>query len=589
MGDTGGVSRILFLDGDNALASQMAEAVARRCLDSVVEVTSAGIAPSKVDPRALEALSAAGLTAPTMRAKAIADLLDVRFDLVIAIDERAGEQCPMLPGVPAVVHWKLDQDDPSAMLDAIRERVNTLGTDGFLKSFVSLKRNFENLLRSLPSGVVVHDLNRRLVYFSPKAESITGFSQQEVLGRDCHEVFTPNLCGGECAFCQGCDPHAVSRRRYATSFLAKDGQRKDLEMSVVPLRNETGVPIGVLAVFNDQTELRRLERDMQQTYQFSGIIGQDHKMHQIYDLIMDLAQSDFPVVISGESGTGKELVARAIHNESTRKDKLFVPINCGALPEGTLESELFGHVRGAFTGAIRDKKGRFELAHGGTVFLDEIAELSPAMQVKLLRVLQEGTFEPVGSEVTRTVDLRVISATNKDLKERVKSGEFREDLYYRLAVVPIEMPPLRERRNDIELLARHFLAETAQRLGRAGISLSDDALSVMLSYSWPGNVRQLQNAIQFSMVKCHRDTVLPEHLPPELTGGMFPVRASSPPTAEPGKAGRKPKLSRENVEFALHKTAGNKAKAARMLGVGRATLYNFLEEHPDLRESGAGG
>ncbi len=581
-------ARILFLDSDNACASQMAEAFARTCAGDNA-IVSAGITASGVDPLALDAASATGGDVSDLRAKALGDLDDMHFDLVVTIGEKARQQCPLLPGAPAFVHWEIDGADggrrtkPACekMAQALSQRVHMLCQGGFVQALVTQRRNFQNLMASLPSGVVVHDMNRRIAYMSPRAEAITGHRQQEVVGRDCHEVFQPNLCGGECTFCEGCDPHAVERRRYTTSFLTKDGQRKELEMSVVPFIDEDDVAIGVLAAFYDQTELRRLEREVEETFRFSGIIGQDHKMQLIYDLIVELAQSDFPVVISGESGTGKELVARAVHNESRRKGKLFVPINCGALPEGTLESELFGHVRGAFTGAIRDKKGRFELAHGGTVFLDEIAELSPAMQVKLLRVLQEGTFEPVGGEATRTVDVRVISATNKNLKDLVKKGAFREDLFYRLAVVPIELPPLRDRRNDIPLLARHFLKETVAKLGRPETQLSDEALSIMMSYAWPGNVRQLQNAIQFALVKCHTDVVLPEHLPPEVTGAMFGVEAQVL-AAEPGKAGRKPKLSVQSVEFALRKTAGNKAKAARMLGVGRATLYNFLQEHPEL-------
>ncbi|MBN1129226.1 MAG: sigma 54-interacting transcriptional regulator, partial [Chitinispirillaceae bacterium] len=283
--------------------------------------------------------------------------------------------------------------------------------------------------------------------------------------------------------------------------------------------------------------------------------------------------------ITGESGTGKELVAAAIHNESTRRDRLFVPVNCGALPEGIIESELFGHVKGAFTGAIRDKKGRFELADKGTLFLDEIADLSPRMQVKLLRVLQEGVFEPVGSEQPRRVDVRLICATNRDLKELVRTGAFRDDLYYRLAVMPILLPPLRQRRNDIVLLTRHFLGQNAEKLSRSGISIADEALSLLMNYAWPGNVRQLQNCIQFALIKCRGTVILPEHLPPEITSA---ARLTSFAQKGTGRAGRKPKLTSDAVERALVKSGNNKAKAARLLGVGRATLYIFLNEHREI-------
>ena len=239
---------------------------------------------------------------------------------------------------------------------------------------------------------------------------------------------------------------------------------------------------------------------------------------------------------------------------------------------------MFGHVKGAFTGAIKDKKGRFELADKGTLFLDEIAELSPKMQVKLLRVLQEGVVEPVGSETHKRVDVRILCATNRNLRELVSRGEFREDLYYRLAVVPIEIPPLRERGSDIILLARHFLARTAKKLSRSDMSFSEDAVSVMINYSWPGNVRQLQNAIQYAMIKCRGNTIMPEHFPPEiLSTTSVPLTGNGGP-----KVGRKPKLNTEMVESALAKAGGNKAKAARILKVGRATLYNFLNNNSEV-------
>jgi transcriptional regulator with PAS, ATPase and Fis domain len=282
-----------------------------------------------------------------------------------------------------------------------------------------------------------------------------------------------------------------------------------------------------------------------------------------------------PVHISGETGTGKELVAEAIHSESRRGGAPFVPINCGALPEGLIESELFGHVKGAFTGAFREKKGRFELADAGIAFLDEVTELSNNMQAKLLRFLQEGEFERVGGEQTIRVDVRVVCATNKNLKEAVKRGKFREDLYYRLNVIPIELPPLRERKIDIPLLSEHFLQEARRRYEKKNLNISSKAMSLMLDYRWPGNVRELQNAIQFAIVKSSGRVISPDDLPLELRD-LENICLRRGPSR---------KLDADSVRSALERTGGNKVKAAKLLGVGRATLYRFLSDHPDLLET----
>lgn len=300
----------------------------------------------------------------------------------------------------------------------------------------------------------------------------------------------------------------------------------------------------------------------------SEIIGADSKMIRIFRQIRNVASFEYPVHIYGETGTGKELVARAIHNESGRKGAPFVPINCGALPEGLIESELFGHVRGSFSGAVRDKKGRFELADGGTIFLDEVAELPKHVQVKLLRFFQEGTLEKVGSEKSLSVNARVISAANKDLKKEIKAKRFRDDLYYRLNVIPIDLPPLRQRKNDIPLLSEHFLAEAMKANGRKGITISNEAMRLLMDYQWPGNVRELQNVIQFSIIKSGAGKITPVDLPLELAENAATRRGPSK------------KLDSESVRSALKETGGNKARAARLLGVGRATLYRFLNENP---------
>lgn len=308
---------------------------------------------------------------------------------------------------------------------------------------------------------------------------------------------------------------------------------------------------------------------------FSKIIGRDRKMKDVFREIVDVAEYDYPVHIYGETGTGKELVAEAIHKTSPRRKGPFVPINCGALPESLIESELFGHVKGSFSGAIRDRKGRFELADGGTIFLDEIAELSKYMQSKLLRFLQDGKFEKVGGEKTVTVNTRVISATNKDLRKEMKKNKFRNDLYYRINVVPIHLPPLRDRKSDIPLLVDHFLKQATRQYNRSPLVVSDDAMVFLKEYPWPGNVRELQNAIQYSFVKGNGSEITRNDLPIEINDTRLFMNVNS----------MSRKLNVARVESAIKKTGGNKAKAARLLEVGRATLYRFLNEHPDLQGS----
>ena len=440
--------------------------------------------------------------------------------------------------------------------------------DSKLENLLADKKNLERILDSLMEGIIAHDKERRILFFNRAAEKITGYHRSEVLGRDCHDAFGSPFCGGRCSFC-GEPPNSWTNVDYPVNLVTKEGSSRRIEMSVTGMTDETGCFTGVLAAFRDVTDLVGLQIRLGQITSFAGIIGQDHKMLQIFEQIRELATNDYPVYLTGETGTGKEMVAAAIHNESQRGGGPFVPINCGALPEGVLESELFGHVKGAFSGAIRDKKGRFELADGGTIFLDEVVDLTKSMQVKLLRVLQEGTFERVGGEETVSVNVRVISAANRDLKREVERKNFREDLYYRLNVVPVALPPLRERKNDIPLLAEEFLRQASEE-GQKTAGLSKKALSIMMDYPWPGNVRELQNALHYALVKCKGRLIRPEDLPMELKSGRFSRRG---PTR---------KLNAEMVQAALDRTGGNKAKAARQLGVGRATLYRFLEEFPDV-------
>lgn len=556
----------------------MAQAFARRIASADIEITGAGIVAGQSDPKAMAVMAEIGMDISDQPLLKLMDIDTTAIDLVVALDEDAARSCLILPGAPAVIRWDINMpaintlnerlDDYRKMRDVLADRVENLFAGGYLATIVTMKHHSETVLDYFSEGIIVHDTKRIIIWFNQAAEKITGYSRREVIGRDCHDVFTDGLCSGKCSFCDDGVPN-FDRIHYPLNIMTREGRQIRAEMTVIALHDDIGVFQGVLACFRDVTEVTHLRQRLKTTQSFYGIIGSDTKMQAIYEHIRDLSASDCSVLIQGESGTGKELVSGAIHGESRRAGRPFVTVNCGALPEGILESELFGHVRGAFTGAVRDKKGRFELAHTGTIFLDEVAELSPNMQVKLLRVLQEGVFERVGGEKSLRVDVRVISATNKDLRDMVQKGQFREDLFYRLCVVPITVPPLRQRRNDIALLVSHFLERFNKEQERTIESISSDALNCMMDYKWPGNVRELQNAIQYAFVKCKGDTILMEHLPPEIT---------SLPTG-PRKNSRK-KLDFELVQRALQKTSGNKKKAAQMLGVGRATLHRFLRDNP---------
>jgi PAS domain S-box-containing protein len=430
-----------------------------------------------------------------------------------------------------------------------------------LQQLAASRQHLEQILDHLPEAIIGHGPDRKILYFNRAAAAITGYDKSEVLGRDCYEIFGAPLCGKRCSFCDK-PPETWTKLSYPINIVTKSGEPRQIQMSVVGLTDEQGRFVGVLASMQDITSLVGVKFWPEDTPGFGGIVGRDAKIIQVFRQIKQLAANDYAVLINGETGTGKELVAAAIHRENRRSRGPFVPVNCGALPEGVVESELFGHVKGAFSGAIRAKKGRFELAHGGTIFLDEVGELPKNVQVKLLRVLENGAFERVGGESTVSVDVRVLSATNLDLKRAMEKGNFRADLFYRLSVVPLHLPPLRERRGDIPLLVAHFL-DLAESRGQKTTRFSPEALALMGRYAWPGNVRELQNAVHYALARCEGALAGPGDLPPEL---------------QPGQPQRGParKLDLETVQDALAHCGGNKAKAARFLGVGRATLYRFL-------------
>jgi len=443
--------------------------------------------------------------------------------------------------------------------------------------------NLNLILDNLKLGIIAHTPERIITVFNKEAERITGYSKKEVIGKDCHIVFESPFCGGKCSFCDGIPDFSSGSKEYPLNIVTKEGSARQLEMTVAGIISHDNIFKGVLASFRDVTETFNLSLKAENISSFAGIIGKDKIMQDIFRQIRDVALYNYPVHVSGDTGTGKERVAYAIHDISAYGNGAFVPVNCGAIPEGIVESELFGHVKGAFSGAIKERKGRFELAHKGTLFLDEVADLPLKTQVKLLRFLQEGSFEKVGGEKKVSVDVRIISAANKNLREEVTAGRFREDLFYRLNVIPIHLPPLRLRKNDIPLLAAHFLKEAEQESPNIVPQLAHDALDIMLDYHWPGNVRELKNAIQFSVVRSRGSQILPSDLPMEIIQDRdLSLRLSDSPRSQQ-IISAKGKLDIESVKAAIKKTGGNKSKAARVLGVGRATLYRFLAQNEETK------
>jgi PAS domain S-box-containing protein len=444
--------------------------------------------------------------------------------------------------------------------------------------------NLNLVLDNLKLGVIAHTPERIITVFNKEAERITGYSKEEVIGQDCHIVFQNPFCGPKCSFCEEKPNLTSETKQYPVTNITKNGETRHLDMTVSAIIDNAGIFKGVIASFKDLTDSISLSLRAENLTNFAGIIGKDKSMQDIFRQIRDVALYNYPVHVSGDTGTGKERVAYAIHDISAYGTGAFVPVNCGAIPEGIVESELFGHVKGAFSGAVKERKGRFELAHTGTLFLDEVAELPLKTQVKLLRFLQEGSFEKVGGEKKVSVDVRIISATNKNLKEEVAQGRFREDLYYRLNVIPIHLPPLRERRSDIPLLATHFLAEAEQESGNKVPELAPETLNTLMDYGWPGNVRELKNAIQFSVVRSRGDKILPTDLPVDIAGeAQTPLSALAFPDPAPMEMPLRGKLTIESIKVALTKTGGNKSKAARVLGVGRATLYRFLAQNEAIK------
>ncbi len=572
---------VLFL-GDSRFNLQLVAEVLANALDlNHIRFHSASLSKREINPIVKKLIHESGFDLSASSFESSAEIVPYTFDLVIFIGDTSRIQNMSLPSMLPNFHWKIpdsalistgdEEKTVREIMDIIKKNIEALFNSDFLNTLFIARRHQQLILDNMLDGVMAHTKNRNIFFFNKAAEKITSLKREDVLGKDCHEIFPGRFCGGECDYCGG--PSLVSdnnNSRKKHEFTMPSGKKKILEMLILPLTDEADENIGAMIMFKDETELETLKSHLKHHHSLGRLVTKDPKMLSIFEQIKEVTSIMAPILIEGESGTGKELVANAIHEMGPRAGKPFVAVNCGALPEGVLESELFGHVKGAFTGAIADKKGRFELAHKGTLFLDEVAELSPAMQVKLLRALQEKSFEKVGGEKSVHVDIRIISATNQDLKKLMKTKQFRRDLFYRLCVVPITLPPLRERCLDIQVLVEHFLDLVATETERPVLGYTSEVIDALSVYSWPGNVRELRNVIEYSYVKSRDSVIKLEHLPPEITSYQRKITKKPGPTR---------KIAKDKVAIALAKTNGNRKDAAKDLGIGRATLYRYLEEY----------
>ncbi|HER62776.1 MAG TPA: PAS domain S-box protein [Desulfobacteraceae bacterium] len=425
------------------------------------------------------------------------------------------------------------------------------------------------ILDSTADGVFTVDQQWKITSFNRAAETITGWTAEEAVGRSCSEVFHSSICGKNCAIAESLySGRPVSNR--SITILNHGGEKIPISISASPLADHEGKIIGGVETFRDLSALTSLRKQLTRKYHFDEMISKSMSMQRLFAIMPEIAESTSTVMLYGESGTGKELMARAIYNISDRKGKPFIALNCGALPESLLESELFGYKAGAFTDARKDKEGRFAAAEGGTLFLDEIGDIPMSIQVKLLRVLQEKTYEPLGSNTSVPADVRIITATNKDLAAMVIDGTFREDLYYRLNVVRIHLPPLRERKEDIPLLINQFIKDFSAHMGKDIVGISNTAVNILMRHDFPGNIRELKNIIEYAFILCDGGYILPGHLPEPFD--QSPESDETPLLREINRPQTLEETERQAIFLALENNRWNRNAACEELGVSKDTL-----------------
>ena len=429
----------------------------------------------------------------------------------------------------------------------------------------------EVILNSIADGVFTIDKDKNITSFNKAAEDITGITRQQAIGRKCFDVFQSNICQTSCAL-EKTIQTGKQTIDLKVNILNAEGRRIPVSISTAVLKNKKDNVIGGVETFRDLSTLEKLKKEITKRYTFEDIVSKHHKMQEIFGVLPDIAESESTVLIQGPSGSGKELFARAIHNLSIRKNKPYIVVNCGALPENLLESELFGYVKGAFTDAKKNKPGRFALAEGGTLFLDEIADLPLALQVKLLRVLQEKEYEPLGSTGPIRANVRIIAATNKDLSQLLSQGTFREDLYYRINVVKIALPSLADRREDIPYLIEHFIRQFNLKTGRRATGISDEVLNLFMEYDFPGNIRELENLIEHAFVLCRTGEITTAHLPRDFVEQAVQsskIQSEKQTTLEHAEA--------QVILDTLKRHRGNRQRSADELGMHVTTLWRKMK------------
>jgi PAS domain S-box-containing protein len=438
--------------------------------------------------------------------------------------------------------------------------------------------NYEQIIDSVAMGIFTIDMDWNITFFNNEAEKITGFVKKEAVGRKCYEVFRTELCPKGCYLREAIKKN-IKIFKGRNQILNKHNEEIPVDITATALIDDAGKIIGGVESFIDDSMRVELEKKIEQSYTFYDIIGRDQKIVNLFDIVSIVAPTDANVLILGETGTGKDLFARATHNSSRRKNGPFVKVNCPALPDTLLESELFGYVRGAFTDAKHTKRGRFQIADTGTIFLDEIGDLSKEIQTKLLQVLDEREFYPLGATEPVNVDVRVIASTNQDLSEMVRSGKFRRDLYYRLKVVELTIPSLRERREDIALLIDYFLTKQAKAMGKQPFRLNPDVMKILLNYEYPGNIRELKHIIEHTTILCRKIGIDVDDLPEYLTKQCGHERSIYEPADLQSINAYVSKKEKQIILEVLTMHGWHRDKAAKALNIDRTTLWRKIKRY----------